>query len=152
MAGRRRAADRLEAAAQEVAMRLARWVFRVAGIYGIVLLTPFYFLEKQIGAATVAIDHPEYFYGFVGTALSAQILFLTVSMDPLRFRPAMVACVIEKLAFGIPVWMLWSMSRVGMDVVSLGSVDLVWAALFTIVDFRLGRVNADRRGTAGLVN
>ena len=103
----------------------------------------FYFLEKQIGAATVPIAYPEYFYGFVGTALSAQILFLIISMDPARFRPAMVACVIEKLAFGIPVWKLWSMSRVGTDVVSFGSVDLVWAALFRIVYFRLGRANAD---------
>jgi hypothetical protein len=132
----------LKAAAQEGAMRFARWVFRIAGIYGIVLLTPFYFLEKQIGAATVPITHPEYFYGFVGTALSAQILFLIISMDPARFRPAMVACVIEKLAFGIPVWKLWSMSRVGMDVVSFGSVDLIWAALFTIVYLRLGQANA----------
>ncbi|WP_322883843.1 hypothetical protein [Microvirga lotononidis] len=125
-------------------MRFARWVFRLAGLYGIVLLTPFYFLEKQIGAVTVPIAHPEYFYGFVGTALSAQILFLIVSTDPVRFRPAMVACVIEKLAFGIPVWMLWSMSRVGLGIVSLGSVDLIWAALFTIVYIRLGRATANR--------
>jgi hypothetical protein len=127
-------------------MRFARWIFRIAGIYGIALLTPFYFLEKQIGAATVPIAHPEYFYGFVGTALSAQILFLIISMDPVRFRPAMVACVIEKLAFGVPIWMLWSISRVGMDVVFLGSVDLIWAALFAIVYFRLGRANADGWG------
>jgi hypothetical protein len=127
-------------------MRFARWIFRIASIYGIALLTPFYFAEKQIGAATVPIAHPEYFYGFVGTALSAQILFLIISMDPVRFRPAMVACVIEKLAFGVPIWMLWSISRVGMDVVFLGSVDLIWAALFAIVYFRLGRANADGWG------
>jgi hypothetical protein len=125
------------------AMRFARWVFRGAGLYGIVLLTPLYFLENQIGTATMPIAHPEYFYGFVGTALSAQILFLIISMDPVRFRPAIVACVIEKLAFGIPVWMLWSMSRIGMNVVSLGSVDLIWAALFAIVYVRLGRAHAD---------
>src|SRR5690349_15762392 len=81
------------------AMRFARWVFRMASLYGIVLLTPFYFLEEQIGAATVPIAPPEYFYGFVGMALSAQILFLIISMDSVRFRPAMVACVNEKLAF-----------------------------------------------------
>ncbi len=133
-------------------MRFARWVFRLAGLYGIVLLTPFYFLERQIGAATVPIAHPEYFYGFIGTALSAKILFLIVSTDPVRFRPAMVACMIEKLAFGIPVWIFWSMSRVGLDVVSLGTVDLIWAALFTIVYVRPGPQVRMTGGAASVVN
>ncbi|WP_210161072.1 hypothetical protein [Microvirga lotononidis] len=101
---------------------------------------------------TVPIAHPEYFYGFVGTALSAQILFLIVSTDPVRFRPAMVACVIEKLAFGIPVWILWSMARVGLDVVSLGTIDLIWAALFTIVYVRLGVQVRMIRGATSVVN
>lgn len=117
-------------------MRFAKWVFRIAGLYGFALLTPFYFLEKEIGA-TVPIGHPEYFYGFVGTSLAAQVLFLAISLDPVRLRPAIVACVVEKLAFGIPVWLLWTQSRIGTDVLIFGSIDLVWAVLFMIAYIRL---------------
>ena len=111
-------------------MRFAKWTFRLASIYGILLLAPFYFLEKSIGLATAPISHPEYFYGFVGTALAAQLLFLLISTDPERYRPAMLVAVIGKLSFGLPAWILWLGGRITGAVVLLGTVDLVLAALF----------------------
>jgi hypothetical protein len=119
-------------------MTFSRWVFRLAAVYGFLVLTPLYFLEQQIGAATAPILHPEYFYGFVGTALSAQVLFVAVSWDPARLRPAIPACVAEKLAFAVPVWLLWNASRVGTELLLFGAVDVMWAALFAACYFQLG--------------
>ena len=48
-------------------MKFARIVFLVAGIYGLLVVAPQYFLEARIGRDTPpAITHPEFFYGFVG--------------------------------------------------------------------------------------
>jgi len=64
-------------------MRFAKIVFLVAGIYGLLILTPMYFLENKIGRDTPpAITHPEYFYGFVGVALAWQVLFLVSRAIP----------------------------------------------------------------------
>jgi hypothetical protein len=113
-------------------MRFAKWSFRLAAIYGILLLAPFYVLEKAIASASVPIAHPEYFYGFVGTALAAQLLFLLISTDPQRYRPAMPIAVLGKVSFGIPAWILWLEGRIGGDVTALGTVDLFLAACFAI--------------------
>lgn len=58
-------------------MKFARWVFLVAGIYGLIVITPLYFMEGVLGGVTPpALTHPVFFYGFVGTALAWQVLFL----------------------------------------------------------------------------
>ena len=119
-------------------MRFAKCVFRLAGIYGLVLLVPFYFLEHAIAAATTPISHPEYFYGFVGAALSAQRLFLLIYRDPQHYRLAMIPSIVEKISFAIPAWILFLERRVGRDVVTLGTVDLCWAVLFCISFARTG--------------
>lgn len=113
-------------------MHFARWTFRLAGIYGLILLTPFYFLERTIGEATVPVSHPEYFYGFVGAALTAQLLSLLISTDPGRYRPAMLVAVLGKLSFGVSSWLLWLEARITGTVVFFATIDLLWAALFTL--------------------
>ena len=61
--------------------------FFVAGIYGLLILAPIYFMENKIGRETPpAITHPEYFYGFLGAGLAWQVLFLALSRDPVRYR------------------------------------------------------------------
>ena len=48
-------------------MKFAKIIFLVAGIYGVLVLAPIYFMESTIGRQTPpAITHPEYFYGFLG--------------------------------------------------------------------------------------
>jgi hypothetical protein len=48
-------------------MRFARWVFQSAGIYGLAVLNPHYFLEKQVSRDyPPPVTHSEYFYGFLG--------------------------------------------------------------------------------------
>src|SRR5690348_1179400 len=76
-------------------MKFARWTFLLAGIWGIIVLAPLYFLENFIGAQhPPAITHPEYFYGFVGVGLAWQILFIIVASDPVRYRGVMPAGVV----------------------------------------------------------
>jgi len=49
--------------------RFARRVYTVAGIYGLIVMLPQYFLEDRIGRDTPPpITHPEHFYGSSGSS------------------------------------------------------------------------------------
>jgi len=112
-------------------MKFARNVFLVAGVYGLLILTPLYFLEKRIGEdAPPPITHPEYFYGFIGVALVFQIVFLIVATDPSRYRPIMIACILEKVTYGVALIALMAQHRLPTSVLVIGSVDWIFAFLF----------------------
>lgn len=114
-------------------MNFARWIFGIAGVYGLIVLTPQYFMEAQIGRDyPPAITHPEYFYGFAGVALSWQLAFLVIATDPIRFRPLMLAAVVEKATFGIAAWTLFFQQRTPTVIVGFASVDLVLGVLFIV--------------------
>lgn len=113
--------------------RFASVVFKSAGIYGILALLPLYLLESGLGPALgPPLQRPEHFYGFVGTALAWQLVFLVIAGDVRRFRPLMLPAVAEKLAFGVPAWILFAQGRVGAAVLVFGSIDLVLAVLFVL--------------------
>ena len=121
-------------------MRFARWSFLIAGIWGILVLTPLYFLENKTGVDhPPAITHPEYYYGFVGVALAWQVLFLVTARDPVRFRPAMPAGMIEKFSFVISTYALYALGRVDSTMVAAASADLVLGILFVISFFKTGQ-------------
>src|SRR4029079_5891563 len=123
----------MESGFDMVRIRLARWIFWVAGLYGLAVLVPQYFLLEQIARDTPpAVTHVEYFYGFVGTALVWQLAFLVIGHDPLRFRPLMLVAVLEKLAFGIPVAILYSSSAVPMNVFVFGMIDMSLGLCFVV--------------------
>src|SRR6267143_3437526 len=93
-------------------MRFAKAVFLIAGIYGLLILTPIYFMEGKIGRDTPpSITHPEYFYGFLGAGLAWQILFLVLSRDPLRYRAMILPSVLEKVSYGIALVFLFAQQR-----------------------------------------
>ena len=117
-------------------MRFARWVFNAAGIYGLVLMTPFLFLERQIAAPATQLSHPEYFYGFVMVAIACQVLFLIVARDPVRLRPAMIFCMLEKFPFALTVPVLAMQGRVQPPVVGFAGMDFVWGVLFVAAYLR----------------
>ena len=111
--------------------RFARRVFRIAGVYGVLVMVPQFFMEARIGRDfPPPITHPEHFYGFIGIALAWQVLFLMIARDPVRYRGAMLPAILEKLAFGIPCIVLYSQGRLALAVLIPGLVDLVLAALF----------------------
>jgi hypothetical protein len=112
-------------------MRFARIVFLVAGIYGLIVLVPQFFLERKIGTDTPPpITHLEYFYGFVCVAVAWQVLFLILSRDPVRYRPIMIAAMLEKIGFPIAVAILYLQGRVAPTIFIPASLDLVLLVLF----------------------
>ena len=114
-------------------IRFARRVFLGAGIYGTIVMLPQYWLEDLIGRNTPpAITHPEHFYGFVGLALTWQLVFLLISRDVQRYRPLMVAAVFEKLAFGVPTFLLYATGRTAGSVTAFAGIDLTLGALFAL--------------------
>lgn len=120
-------------------MRFAKWVFLAAGVYGFVVLTPLYFLEGTVAARQGPVNHPEYYYGFIGCALAFQLLFLIISRDPVRLRPAMLAAIVEKASFPAAVWPLFLQHRAPAPVVAMSSIDLVWGVLFVASYFRTAK-------------
>ncbi|HLJ23034.1 MAG TPA: hypothetical protein VKT71_02930 [Candidatus Acidoferrales bacterium] len=117
-------------------MKFAKIVFLVAGIYGLLVLAPMYFLEAKISRdAPPAITHPEYFYGFVGVGLAWQVLFLVLSTDPARYRAMILPSILEKISFGIALIVLMAQGRIPASTVAVGSADWLWAFLFLAAYF-----------------
>ena len=77
-------------------MKFARMVFLIAGIWGIAVLTPLYWLRDITGRAyTTPTESPQFFYGFFAVALTWQLAFLAIAWNPIRLRPFMILGVIE---------------------------------------------------------
>ena len=118
-------------------MKSASRVFLIAGIYGLIVLVPQYFTEVKTGLDyPPAITHPEFYYGFIGVAVSWQIVFLLISRDPLRYRPMIVPSILEKLTFGVAVVLLFLQQRTSTLTLSFAIVDLIFATIFTLIYLR----------------
>ena len=111
----------------------AKRVYTIAGVYGLIVMLPQYFLEERIGRDTPPpITHPEYFYGFIGIVLVWQLAFLVIARDPARFRALMPVTVLEKLVFAVPVVVLFAQGRVAPTTVVFAALDLVLGTLFLL--------------------
>ena len=112
-------------------MKTARLIFTIAGIYGLVVLTPFLFMEHMIAERTPGgLTHPEYYYGFLGAGLVMQLVYLTIGRDPVRYRPLMPIGAVAKLAFFLPVLILFLEDRVPAITLAFASVDALLAFAF----------------------
>ena len=112
-------------------MTTPRLIFTIAGLYGLLILTPFLFLERKIAdAAPGGITHPEYYYGFLGAALVMQLVYLTIGRDPVRFRPLMPLCTLAKLTFFATVLILYVQDRVPAVTLEFASVDALLGFAF----------------------
>ncbi len=119
-------------------MRFAKSIFLLAGIAGILLVAPVYFLERW--AAEIdppAINHPQYFYGFVGIVLAWQFVYLLLASDPIRFRPLMLMGALGKASFAIAVVVLYVAGRVAPLWLGLATFDGVFVILFLVAYARL---------------
>jgi hypothetical protein len=122
---------------------IARRLFLVAGIYGLAVLTPMFFLENVIGEYDPpSITHAEFYYGFVCAAFAWQIVYLMMWRDPIRLRPMLVPAIMAKTGFGISVIVLFARGRLAARNVVLPSIDLVLAALFVWAYVALGAIAA----------
>jgi hypothetical protein len=114
-------------------MKFARRVFFIAGVYGLLVLGPQYFLEAKTGRDfPPAITHPEYYYGFIGVGLAFQVLFLVIARDPVRYRGAMIPAVLEKATFGVAAFLLYLQDRIPALVLGFALVDILLGALFVV--------------------
>jgi hypothetical protein len=116
-------------------MRFARWVFVLAGLYGLIVSAALYVSERGLQPP---LTHPEFYYGFAGLCLAWQLLFLLIGVDPRRMRPAMIPAIVEKLSFGIAIPILNAMGRIhATDMMVAAAIDLLLAALFVAAFFRI---------------
>jgi hypothetical protein len=121
-------------------MRFARWVFLLAGVSGILMVVPPYFLEAKTGLDDPPpITHPEYYYGFFGVTLAWQFLFLVIASDPVRYRPAMLPAMLEKASFAFAIPLLYGAGRVAAVWLGFASLDATWFVLFVVAYLRTPR-------------
>lgn len=114
-------------------MNFAKKIYLAAGIWGLFIMLPQYFMEETQGIKyPPAITHPEYYYGFIGVVIAWQLAFLVISRDPVRYRPLMLVTIVEKLAFGPAVVILYTLGRVSLEMLGAGIIDMIWAVLFAI--------------------
>ncbi|HLJ86269.1 MAG TPA: hypothetical protein VKZ53_05565 [Candidatus Angelobacter sp.] len=114
-------------------MRFAKIVFRVAGVWGILVLTPLFFLLDMVGRQDPPpVTHPAFYYGFASTAWAFQVAFLIIGSNPLRFRPLMIPSMIEKFGYAIALVILYLQARVNPRDLVFGGVDFLLGVLFVI--------------------
>lgn len=114
-------------------MSFARWVFLIAGIYGVLVIAPMYLLESRFPAENPPpITHPEFFYGFIGVTLAWQFAFLVISTDPPRYRWLMLPAMFEKFSFTAAATVLMLQGRLSGMVFGFSLLDFVLGTLFVV--------------------
>jgi hypothetical protein len=118
-------------------MKFAKILFYIAGIWGILVITPLFFIFDKIGLQDPPpITHPLFFYGFAGVAFAWQFVFLVIASNPVRFRPLMLVGILEKLGYFVPAVILYSQHRVHIADVYLSCGDALLAVLFLLAYFK----------------
>jgi len=118
-------------------MKFAKVVFWIAAIWGVLILTPLYFIFDKIGQQDPPpITHPGFYYGFAAVALAWQVAFVVIARDPVRFRLMMIPAVLEKFAYGTSLLVLYWQHRLRGGDVGLGGVDVLFGVLFLLAFFR----------------
>jgi hypothetical protein len=124
-------------------MKFAKIVFWLAGSWGVLTLTPLYFLYDRIGRQDPpALTHPGFYYGFAGVSLAWQLAFFVIAYNPKRFRAMMIPAVLEKIGFGAPSIVLYLERRLSAGDMALGCIDLLLGVLFLIA-FGATAANSD---------
>ena len=118
-------------------MKFATIVFWIAAIWGILVITPLYFMFNLIGRTDPPpITHPGFYYGFAGAAFAWQIAFFFIARDPVRHRPLMIPSVFEKFSYSSAVIVLVLQGRMHPSDVVFGVVDLLLGLLFVVAYFK----------------
>jgi hypothetical protein len=118
-------------------MRFARIVFLIAGIWGVLVLTPFYFMFDVIGRRDPPpITHPGIYYGFLSLGLAWQIAFLIIARDPVGLRPMMIPSIIEKIGYVATLLVLYLQSRLHSSDLTFAAADLILGILFLVAFFK----------------
>jgi hypothetical protein len=118
-------------------MKFAKIMFWIAGIWGVLVLAPLYFMFDLIGRNDPPpITHPGFFYGFAGAGLTWQIVFFFIAKDPARYRPLMIPSVLEKLSYSLAVIVLILQGRMHPPDLVFAGADLLLGFLFVVAYFK----------------
>ncbi len=119
--------------------QFARRVFFIAGVTGLIEIVPLYFLQSQLAKTNPpAINHPEWFYGFLGVAAAFQIVFLILSRNPRRYRLMMIPSMLEKVSYVNASAVLFVAGRLSASMLVGPAIDTVWVILFWIAFVKTG--------------
>jgi hypothetical protein len=130
-------------------MKFARLLFLIAGIWGLLVITPLYFLFNTIGRQDPPpITHPGFYYGFIGAALAWQLAFFVIAKDPVRFRPMMIPSVVEKFTYATAGLILFRQARMHSSDMLFVAVDFLFGLLFLIAFLRTASVQTRTKTAA----
>jgi hypothetical protein len=108
-------------------MGLAKWIFLIAGIFGLLSTIPLAFAEK-----VMEVKQPEFYYGFVLLDICWQVLYVFLSTNPVRYRPMMIPAFLAKGSGTVALTWLYLLGRVSTQWVAIGALDGVFAVLFLV--------------------
>jgi hypothetical protein len=118
-------------------MRFAKIVFWIAGVFGLLLLTPLYFIFDLAGRMDPPpITHPQFYYGFVGVALVWQFVYMTIATDPVRYRPMMILAALAKTSYVVALLVLYLQARISPLQAATGAPDALLIILFVLAFLR----------------
>ncbi len=112
-------------------MRFAKIVFWIACIWGVLVLTPLFFIYDKIGQQDPPpVTHPGFYYGFVTVALAWQLAFMVIAADPVRYRGIMIPAMVEKFGYAAAIAVLYLQGRIHPADLTFGATDLLLGLLF----------------------
>jgi hypothetical protein len=118
-------------------MKFSKVIFWIAAIWGVLILTPLYFMFDAIARQDPPpITHPAFYYGFVGIGLAWQFAFVVIARDPVRFRPMMIPSVFEKFSYGAALVILYLQHRLHPTDLMFAGTDLLFGILFLVAFFK----------------
>ena len=124
-------------------MKFPKIVFTLAGIWGIIVTLPLYFLFDIIGRRSPpAINHPEFYFSFVGVTLAWQLVFLFIGTNVQRYRMMMVPAILEKVSYVLAVLALFLRQKLSVTHAAPCISDLILAILFTASFFKTRGIRA----------
>jgi hypothetical protein len=113
-------------------MRFAKWVFMLAGVYGLITIPLTFFAEPALVSRYGPLSQPIWFYGFLAVVLVFQLVYLQTGCDPVRYRPFMLLSLLAKLSFVVAAAALYAAGRTVLEQALVTTPDLIWSVLFAI--------------------
>ncbi len=121
-------------------MKFTKLIFRIAGTFGLLVMLPMIFAEKAIDQMMPpAVNHPEFFYGFVLLNMCWQILYLFLAADPIRYRPMMIPSFLAKATGVVALTWLMLQGRISGQWIVTIFLDGTFAILFMIAFWIVGQ-------------
>ncbi len=112
-------------------MIFSKWVFRIAAIYGFIVLLPLYFIESDIFSGVI-YPRSDFYYGFAGIALAWQVAFILIAQNPLKYKLFIIPGILEKVAYASCVYLLFYKGRIPPETLLFAGIDSAFCLLFCI--------------------